>query len=580
MQNEHLNNARHSCAHLLAAAVKQIWPGAKNAIGPSIDEGFYQDFDMGEVKLSEQDFERIENRMRELLASWREFEVKEVSVEQAKKDFADNPYKLELIEDFAKLGKTITENNPGNFLDLCKGGHAGDPQKELQHFKLLSLAGAYWRGDEKNKMLTRVYGTCFPTKEELEAHLVMLEEAKKRDHRKLGKELDLFTFSDLVGPGLPLWTPKGTLLRNTLDAFVWELREARGYERVEIPHITKKELYETSGHWAKFSNELFRITTREGHTFAMKPMNCPHHTQIYARKTWSYREMPQRYANTTMCYRDEQTGELHGLSRVRSFTQDDAHVFCREVQVKEEFLKIWDIVDTFYAAVGFGKLAVRLSLHDPNNFGAYLGTPELWQRAEQSLRELATERGVDFAEVVGEAAFYGPKIDFIAKDSIGRQWQVATIQLDINMPGRFDLNCISETGENERIVMIHAAIMGSIERFLSILIEHHSGAFPVWLSPVQVEILPVSAKHVSGAQKFAEEFKAAGIRVHIDAADETVGNKVRKAVGQKTPYIVVVGDKELGGEDLSVRVRGVEAPLGISRGAFVERVKEETAIRR
>lgn len=369
-------------------------------------------------------------------------------------------------------------------------------------------------------------------------------------------------------------------MRFLLDEYVWELRKAKGYDRVEIPHITKKELYETSGHWQKFSEELFKVTTREGHEFAMKPMNCPHHTQIYARQKWSYRELPQRYANTTTCYRDEQTGELHGLSRVRAFSQDDAHVFCRESQVKEEFLKIWDIIDTFYGSVGFGKLQVRLSLHDPDNFDAYLGTKELWEGAENAIRDIAKSRGIDFVEEKGEAAFYGPKVDFVTKDSIGREWQVATIQLDINMPERFDLSCTNEQGDDERIVMIHAAIMGSIERFFSIMIEHHAGAFPTWLAPVQVAILPVSTeKHLSGAEEMADRLRAAGIRVEVDSADETVGKKIRAAAKLKVPYVLVVGDKELSGEDLMVRVYGQEEQISLAESAFIERVVTETVNR-
>ena len=575
MEKAPLDNLRHSCAHLLAAAVVELWPEAKPPLGPPIEDGFYYDFDFSAVKISEADLGKIEEKMRALLPGWTRFSREIVSPDQAREVFAGNVYKQELIDEIVMKGEPITLYTSGGFTDLCRGGHSEKPSEELKHFKLLSVAGAYWRGSEKNKMLTRIYGTCFPTAAELEAHLTMLEEAKKRDHRKLGKELDLFTFSELVGPGLPLWTPKGTLLRATLDDFVWELRRARGYERVTIPHITRKELYETSGHWEKFSAELFHITTREGHEFAMKPMNCPHHTQIFDRRSRSYRDMPQRYAETTTCYRDEQTGELHGLSRVRAFTQDDAHVFCRRGQVKEEFLKIWDIVDIFYVAVGFGALKVRLSLHDPEKFEKYLGTPELWQQAEAAIRDLARERGVSFVEAIGEAAFYGPKVDFIAKDSIGREWQVATIQLDINQPDRFNLSCINEQGEKERIVMIHAAIMGSIERFLSIIIEHHVGAFPVWLSPVQAQLAPVAERHVAGANKLAEEFKATSIRAAVDDANETVGNKVRKAVAQKIPYIIVVGDKELAGEDLMIRIRGQEKPEKMGKAAFIERVRRE-----
>jgi threonyl-tRNA synthetase len=576
MEQEQLHALRHSCAHLLAAAVESLWPEAKRTIGPAIEQGFYYDFDFGDIQISEKDLPKIEKRMKKLVNSWKGFERQEVSGAEAKAFFEGNEYKHELIDEFAGEGQTLTFYKSGQFTDLCRGGHCDEPNKELKNFKLLSLAGAYWRGDEKNKMLTRIYGTCFPTPEELNDYLTMILEAKKRDHRKLGKELDLFTFSELVGPGLPLWTPRGTMLRHLLDEYVWQLRKERGYDRVEIPHITKKELYETSGHWQKFSDELFRITTREGHEFAMKPMNCPHHTQIYARQKWSYRDMPQRYANTTTCYRDEQTGELHGLSRVRAFSQDDAHVFCRQSQVKEEFLRIWDIIDTFYKAVGFSGLSVRLSLHDPENADAYLGTREMWHEAESALREIAKSRGVEYVEDLGEAAFYGPKVDFMTKDSIGRQWQVATIQLDINMPERFDLTCTNESGEDERIVMIHAAIMGSIERFFSIFLEHHAGAFPLWLSPVQVQLLPVSTeKHLAGAKEMAAEFEAAGIRVVVDDADETVGKKIRNAAKMKIPYILVVGDKELGGEDLMIRVRGQEEQESMSKAAFVERLQKE-----
>lgn len=569
---EHLSGIRHSCAHLLAAAVKQIWPNAKNAIGPAIENGFYQDFDMGNVKISEDDFPAIEKKMKEILKGWNTFKVKEVSVEQAKKDFADNPYKLELIEEFGQQGKTITENNPGNFLDLCKGGHAQNPRQELQHCKLMSVAGAYWRGDEKKPMLTRIYGTAFLTTQDLKDYLHMLEEAKKRDHKKLGIELDLFTFSDLVGPGLPLWTPKGTMLRNTLDEFVWELRRGRGYDRVEIPHITKKDLYETSGHWDKYKDDLFRIKTREGHEFAMKPMNCPHHTQIYKRKQWSYRELPQRYANTTMCFRDEQTGELSGLSRVRSFTQDDAHVFCRISQAKKEVQKIWDIVHTFYGAMGL-HLRLRLSLRDPEHPEKYLGNQEHWDKAESVLREVAKANKTDYFEAPGEAAFYAPKLDFLAKDSIGREWQVATIQLDVNMPDRFDLTCINEQSEPERIVMIHAAIMGSIERFLSVIIEHFAGEFPVWLSPVQVAILPVGLDHQKFALTLQDELKQAGLRVEVDASGESVGKKIRMASKQKIPYVLVVGDKEMKSDVLAVRLRGKDGVVEMKRVDFLQQVK-------
>jgi threonyl-tRNA synthetase len=376
---------------------------------------------------------------------------------------------------------------------------------------------------------------------------------EEHDHRKLGRELDLFTFSDLVGSGLPLWTPRGTLVRNLLDEYVWEMRKARGYEKVEIPHITKKDLYIVSGHWDKFKDDLFRITTREGDEFALKPMNCPHHTQIYARKPWSYRQMPQRYANSTMCYRDEQSGELNGLSRVRAFTQDDAHVFCREAQVKEEFLKIWDIIETFYKTFGFS-LRIRLSFHDPAKPDNYLGDKARWKVAEDTLRTMAQERGADTFEGIGEAAFYGPKLDFMAEDSLGRQWQVATIQLDLNLPERFDLTCVNEKGEKERIVMIHAAIMGSIERFMSVLLEHLGGVLPPWLSPVQVAILPISEKHMAYAQSILNELDAADIRAEL-SVDDSLGKRIRNAKTEKIPYLLVIGDEEMNAQTATLEGR-------------------------
>ncbi len=399
-----------------------------------------------------------------------------------------------------------------------------------------------------------------------------------KDHKQLGRELDLFVFSDLVGSGLPLWTPKGTLIRNLLDDFVWELRHKRGYEKVEIPHITKKALYEKSGHWDKFNDDLFRITTREGDEFALKPMNCPHHTQLYARKPWSYRELPQRYANSTMCYRDEQSGELNGLSRVRAFTQDDAHVFCREPQVKEEFLKIWDIVQEFYGAFGFS-LKIRLSFHDPKAPDKYLGDKNKWKFAEDTLREIAKEKGAETFEGIGEAAFYGPKLDFLATDSLNREWQVATIQLDMNMPDRFDLTCVNEKGERERIVMIHAAIMGSIERFLAVIIEHLGGAFPTWLTPVQVRILPVSDKHAEYARSVYATLTATKIRAEVDSSAETLGKRIREGKMQKIPYLLVVGDQEVAASTVTAESRTGKLPL-MSVPDFLATISEEIRTRR
>jgi threonyl-tRNA synthetase len=578
MNDQHLQNQRHSLAHLLAAAVIKLYPGTKRTIGPAIDNGFYYDFEFKEP-ITDKDLPKIEKEMKKFLKTWSTFERREITADEAREIFKDNPYKLELIEEFSKEGQTLTMYKSSQYFeDLCRGGHAEDMSKiDPESFKLSKVAGAYWRGDEKNKMLTRIYGLAFETKEELEKYLTMLAEAEKRDHKKLGVALDLFVFSDLVGAGLPLWTPKGTLVRNLLDDYVWSLRKAIGYEKVEIPHITKKELYEKSGHWDKFKNELFRITTREGHEFAMKPMNCPHHTQIYARKQFSYRELPQRYSNTTMCYRDEQTGELSGLSRVRSFTQDDAHVFCRFTQVKQELGAIWDkVVEPFYGSFGF-KLKLRLSLHDPAHPEKYLGENSRWLEAEEILRQLAKDRKMEFFEGLGEAAFYGPKLDFMAKDSLGREWQVATIQLDMNMPERFDLYCIDEQGAHERVVMLHAAIMGSTERFLSILIEHTAGAFPLWLSPVQVAVLPISDNQLEYAKKVRDELILANgdLRIEIDERGESIGKKIREATMQKIPYQLIIGEKEVEAKKVAVRMRDGTDLGQMSVNDFAAKVKKE-----
>ncbi len=579
MNTQSLEHARHTLAHLLAQAILQHYPNAKLTLGPAVDNGFYYDVDFGSEKVNEENLSTLEKTMKKLLPSWTEFSHKVVTKEEAEAVFVGNEYKLELISEIAERGETITLYSCGGFTDLCRGGHSEHPAQEIasDSFVLDRVAGAYWRGDEKNKMLTRIYGLAFTTKAELDAYIEQREEAKKRDHKKIGVELDLFTFSELVGPGLPLWTPRGTLVRNLLDAYVWELRSARGYEKVEIPHITKKNLYETSGHWDKYKDDLFRITTREGHEFAMKPMNCPHHTQIYARKPWSYRELPQRYANTTTCYRDEQSGELSGLSRVRAFAQDDAHVFCRMSDVKSEFLKVWDIVTEFYGSFGFN-LRVRVSKHDPANPEKYLGDKERWAVAESMLEEIAKEKNVETFEGIGEAAFYGPKLDFMANDAIGRQWQVATIQLDMNMPERFDLTCTNEKGERERIVMIHAAIMGSIERFLSIVIEHTAGNFPVWLSPSQVSIVPVNENQAEFAGEVLNTLKNAGVRATLEDGKDSLGKRIRAAKTMKVPYVIVIGDKEKDSGMLTVETRG-EKIEGISVSDFVAKVTKENTER-
>ncbi len=580
--NEKLAHIRHTLAHLLAQAVLDKYNSVKLTLGPSIDNGFYYDIDMGNNKISDEDLSSIEATMRANLPSWTEFTHKEVTKEEALEIFSGNVYKEELINEISDRGEKITLYTCGGFTDLCRGGHAENPVKEIpsDSFTLDRVAGAYWRGDEKNKMLTRIYGLAFEDKNGLDAYITQRELARTRDHKKLGVELDLFTFSPLIGAGLPLFTPKGTLIRDLLDGFVWELRKKVGYERVDIPHITKKELYEKSGHWDKFKDDLFRINTREGHEFAMKPMNCPHHTQIYNRKPWSYRELPQRYASTTKVYRDEQTGELGGLSRVRSITQDDAHVFCQLKDSNTEMGHIYDIIKKFYGSFGF-VLKPRLSMHDPENMSAYLGTEEIWQNSENALREIIIKNGETPIEAVGEAAFYGPKIDFLAKDAIGREHQVATIQLDMNMPERFDLYCINDKGEQERIVMIHAAIMGSIERFMSVLIEHVAGVFPTWLSPVQVNIVPVrNENHGEFANTILDSLKENNIRTEISNSDDSLGKRINSAKAQKVPYVIVIGDKEKDSGMLTIETRNIGADgkgekLSMSLPDFLAHINSE-----
>lgn len=573
-----LSTKRHSLAHLMAHAVQELYPDALFAIGPDIADGWYYDIDFPSTKPGEEDFSALEEKMSELIKKDLSFKHSTMTIKEALVWAEENkqPYKIELINDLAAAGETeVSFYSVGAFTDLCRGPHVEHTgQISLDSFKLRSLAGAYWRGDEKRPMLTRLYGWAFNDKKALKGHLAMLKEAEKRDHRKLGKELDLFVFSELVGAGLPLWTPKGMVLRQVLDDFVWELRRAAGYEKVEIPHITRKELYETSGHWEKFKEELFIVNTRENHFFAMKPMNCPHHTQIFKRRKWSYRELPQRYANTTMVYRDEQTGELSGLQRVRSITQDDAHVFCAPEQVKEEILKIWEIIEKFYSAAGF-ELEVRLSFHDPLSMDKYLGDPALWNKAEADLLSLLKEKNLEPTIGVGEAAFYGPKVDFMAKDSLGREWQLATVQLDMNLPERFDLTYITSEGKAEQVVMIHAAIMGSLERYISVLIEHYGGNFPVWLAPVQVKFLSVSENHTEACRTLTEELNQKGLRAEYDASGETVGNKIRKTSAEKVPYVIVVGDKELESGSWPVRSRGERESVEYKKEDFIEKIIKE-----
>jgi len=576
MEKENLDNLRHSCAHLLAAAIQELYPEAKRTIGPPIENGFYYDFDFLETKISEADLPIIEEKMKELVKNWQQFEKKDVTPEEAKAYFAGNEYKCELIDEFTGESKSLTFYTCGTFTDLCRGGHLENPSKELTHFKLLSLAGAYWRGSEENKMLTRIYGTCFPTAAELEAHLNMLEEAKKRDHRRLGKELGLFVFSELVGPGLPLFTPKGCMVRNQIANYSRELNAHIGFEEVHTPNMNKAELFKVSGHYDKYKDDMLEVKSHyTDEAYFLKPMNCPQHTQIYASQTRSYRDLPLRFADFANLYRDERPGELSGLTRLRCFSQDDGHIFCREDQIKSEFNQVLEAIQQALKTYGLNYW-IRLSLRDPNAKEKYLGDDALWENAQATMQSLLEENNIEFKAAEGEAAFYGPKMDIMAQDSIGREWQISTIQLDFNMPKRFGLVYADQDGIEKNPVMIHRAIVGSPERFMGILIEHYGGAFPVWLSPVQVRILPVSNdKHAEGAQKMKEELAAEGIRAEIDTADETVGNKIRKSAGAKIPYVLVVGDKELSGEPLMVRIRGQENQEKMEKSVFIERVVRE-----
>jgi threonyl-tRNA synthetase len=540
---------RHTLAHLMAAAIRESHPDAQPTLGPAIDNGFYYDFEFS-TPLGDKDLKDIEKKMKKMLPSWKEFTHKEVTAAEAKAYFVGNPYKLELIEEISAKGEKITLYTCGEgkneFTDLCRGGHSEHPSKEIDSdsFKLSHTAGAYWRGDEKNKMLTRIYGLAFDTKEELDTYILQQEEAKKRDHKKLGRELKLFTISELIGAGLPLMQPKGMVVRKAIEDYLWELHKDKGYDRVWTPHIAKEALYETSGHAAKFGDELFRVQGKD-EKFIMKPMNCPHHMQIFADNQFSYRDMPVRYFEPATVYRDEKSGQLGGLTRVRSITQDDGHLFCRVSQIQQEVSTIVGIIREFYSTIGMmNEYWVSLSVRGEDR-SVYLGTDEAWDTAEASLEEAAKANNLNYKRVEGEAAFYGPKLDFMFKDAIGREWQLATIQCDFNLPERFDLSYINEKGEKERPVVIHRAISGSLERFMGIIIEQFAGAFPLWLSPVQVKVIPIAEPHHEYARTVVSELKKAGLRIELDDSNESLGKRIRETKLEKIPYTIIIGDKDI-----------------------------------
>lgn len=571
MEINEISKKRHTLAHLLAAAVLEHYPDTKLTLGPAIDTGFYYDMEFSKP-LTDADLPKIEKTMKKLLSEWKEFTHKEVSVDEAREIFVKNPYKLELIEEIAEKGEKITLYTCGRFTDLCRGGHSGNPAEEIdaESFKLDKIAGAYWRGDEKNKMLTRIYGLAFENKGELDAHMEMLAQAKGRDHRKLGKELDLFTFSDLVGPGLPLFTPKGTILRDLIVDKIQGIQKRFGYQKVTIPHITKKELYETSGHWTKFSDELFKVKGMSNVEFVMKPMNCPHHTQIYASKPRSYKDLPLRYMETGVVYRDEQAGELLGLARVRAISQDDGHLFVRPDQIEEEITNIVSIIKEFYTSLGMwkeGGFWVSLSVRDPKTPEKYLGEPELWDESENILENIAKKNNLPYKRVEGEAAFYGPKLDFMFFDALGRERQLGTAQLDFNMPKRFGLEYTDKDGLKKTPAMIHRAVAGSLERFLAIAIEHFNGQFPFWLSPIQVALVPIKDNHETFAREVHEKMTENGIRAEFMTAG--LGKSVREAKSQKIPYTMVIGDKEI--ESNKFKLEGVEEVADVSIEDILEK---------
>lgn len=593
-EQDQLHAMRHSLAHITANAVQHLWPHAKFGVGPVVENGFYYDIDLGDTTISEEDFTKIEAEMKLIIAADQPFERSEKPVEEAIKwaKAAEQPYKVELLNDLKRAGTTVAKDldtdelgtltegdsqvenvsfyTNGDFTDLCRGPHVASTGK-VGAFKLMRVAGAYWRGKEGNPQMQRLYGVAFESQAQLDKYLEMLEQAKARDHRRLGKELDLYVFSDLVGSGLPLYTPRGTTIRNLLINHSEGLRQKLGFERVWSPHITKKELYETSGHWAKFGDELFLVKSQETtDELVMKPMNCPHHAQIYASQPRSYRDLPLKYMETTTNYRDEKSGELHGLSRVRSLTQDDSHTYCTEEQVSEVFSGLTKAIQEFYQSIDM-ELEVRLSLRDDSD--AYLGEQKLWDFGQAKIEEIAKENGLKYYKEQGEAAFYGPKIDFMAIDAIGRKWQVATIQFDFVQPERFKLVYIDDKGEEKRPYMIHCAIMGSFDRFFSVFIEHTAGWFPFWLAPEQVRILTINdsvndyvteVKQVLDNAVLMQPLKYNELRYTVDDRNESLGRKIRDAVGMKIPVTLIVGPKDAEAKEVSVRLKDKEEKVALS----------------
>ncbi|MDD5891294.1 MAG: threonine--tRNA ligase [Bacteroidales bacterium] len=566
----------HSSSHLLAEALEALYPGVKFGIGPAIENGFYYDVDFGGRQITEADLKAVEDKMIELARSKEQFVRREVSKAEALDNFTKkgDEYKCELISELQD--GTITFYTNGNFTDLCRGPHLKDTSV-IKAVKLTSIAGAYWRGDEKRQMMTRIYGITFPKKSLLDEYLVMLEEAKKRDHRKIGKEMELFTFSQRVGQGLPLWLPKGAALRERLENFLRKLQKSYGYLQVITPHIGNKDLYVTSGHYAKYGKDSFQPihTPQEGEEYLLKPMNCPHHCEIYRSKPRSYKDLPLRLAEFGTVYRYEQSGELHGLTRVRSFTQDDAHLFCRPDQIKEEFCKVIDIILYVFKTLNFNEYIAQISLRDPDNKSKYIGSDENWAKAEAAIVEAASEKGLNTVVEYGEAAFYGPKLDFMVKDAIGRKWQLGTIQVDYNLPERFELEYVGADNQKHRPVMIHRAPFGSLERFVAVLLEHTGGKLPLWLTPDQVNIVPVSEKYEDYAKKVCDLLNNSDIRAAVDDRNETLGKRIRESELKRIPFLVIVGEKETSEGTVSVRRQGGKDEGSMPVADFISLVTKE-----
>ena len=573
---ENIEQIRHSLAHLLAMVVKEKYPEAKLGLGPAIENGFYYDFDLGEKSLTDTDLDELEKKMRSLISQNLDFATETITADKACEIFAAEPYKLELIDELEKNSESISIYRSGDFVDLCAGPHvANSSDIPRDSFRLDRLAGAYWRGNENNKMLTRVYGLAFTSKPELNDFLDKRAEAEKRDHRKLGKELDLFCFSDLVGPGLPLFTPKGTIIKEVLQKEVESICRHYGFEKVSAPSLAKQELFEISGHAKKFGEELFHVTSEKKHDLVLKQVQCPHHTQIYASKSRSYKDLPIRYMESDKQYRAEKTGEVSGLSRVYAITVEDGHSFCRVDQVKEEIKNMVSIIRDFYSRLGlWDEHWVSLSVRDYEHPEKYIGEPKDWDTCEQILQEVSNEMGLEAKRCEGEAALYGPKLDFMFKDATGREIQIPTVQIDFATPKRFNLEFTNEQGEKVPPVMVHRAILGSYERFLVLLIEHYAGAFPLWLSPVQAKILPISEKQMVYAKEILAELKARNIRVELDENNETLGKKIRNAKMEKIPYLLVVGDKEMESKTVTVEARGANKGESVSLAVFCAKIEE------